>query len=120
MAYKFKVGDTGKTRGGREYRVICVDRKVVGDSCVVALLGSENGLEYPTYRTPDGRRIKGNHIDVDDLTPPTVTKWLNVCMDSDGTCVSYLYPSEDVAKTFVTETAFNYIITAQPVEVPES
>ena len=27
MAYQFKVGDTGKTRGGRPYRVLATDLK---------------------------------------------------------------------------------------------
>jgi len=48
----FKVGDKGKTRGGLDYRVICVD--AVGDYPTVALLTDMTGNQVSKQYTKTG------------------------------------------------------------------
>ena len=121
MSYKFKVGDKGKTRGGKPYRVICVDRVVTGGSCVVALLCAENGIEYFSHHTPDGRRLVPRQA-ADDLMPPTVTKWLDVWMVSGGSAPhgSIHEKQTDAASNTYTNPDIQWLIKAQPIEVQES
>ena len=57
MAYKFKVGDTGKTRDGQNYRVICTDMRSVFDT-IVALLHDDDSPDHyhgnHDYQYPEG------------------------------------------------------------------
>jgi len=56
----FKVGDTGKTRGGQDYRVVCVDAE--GDNPVVALIRGDNEKDFPvTYKGKGNFFIDGEH-----------------------------------------------------------
>ena len=120
MSYKFKVGDKGKTRDGKDYRVVCVDRKSEINP-VIALTSGRLPVDAEQVLLVRSTGSCYEHVShPTDLLPPTVTKWLNVCLDTDGTCVSYLYLTQGTAKTMAAETSFNYIIIAQPVEVQES
>jgi len=56
----FKVGDTGKTRGGDNYRVICVD--ALGKYPVIALVMEGGGREYACRYAANGKvLIKESH-----------------------------------------------------------
>lgn len=79
--YEFKVGDTGKTRGGLDYRVICVDGKLYAGYRIVALVKGEDE-DYETtiaYRN-DGKYENHTAIcsGLDLLPPPQKrTVWVN-------------------------------------------
>jgi len=64
----FKVGDTGKTRNGLDYRVICVD--VVGNETVVALLADEDGIESSYHYHEDGCFYDDGEGDLDLIKEP--------------------------------------------------
>jgi len=64
----FKVGDTGKTRGGQDYRVIFVGAK--GNYPIVALLMESDGKEYPSSHMEDGTYLKGEKGSKDLIKQP--------------------------------------------------
>lgn len=128
MSYKFKVGDEGKTRGGRAYRVICNNRKWVRPAngpTVIALLDPEtttlNGEELCNYDAHGKCAFSARY----DLLPPTV-KYLNVWYNTrSGDYDADIHPSESLAKTAAAEAYskhahITYLQIARPVEVQES
>ena len=78
MAYQFKVGDTGKTRDGRAYRVVATDMKGTGPLAVIIL--DTDGREYVTERRACGMLFSGV-TDRGDLIPPTPAVYINVYED---------------------------------------
>ena len=125
MSYRFKVGDKGKTRGGRTYRVICDDvqwTRPANGPTVIALLDpattSLRGEEQRSY-DPYG---KCRFSDQYDLLPPTVTKWLNVWM-SGRESYSDLHSSVNEAEAQINRINIwraPVLVSALPVEVQES
>ena len=74
--YKFKVGDTGLTRDGAKYRVICIDRaSVAGVYTVVAMVLSRNEEETPFTYKPCGTCIAGQTNGL-DLMPHRPKMWM--------------------------------------------
>ena len=68
--YKFKVGDTGLTRDGRKFRVICTDKISVNPEYVlVALVTEKDGTEQQKIATVYGTFIDP-HKSAIDLMPP--------------------------------------------------
>ena len=85
MAYQFKVGDTGKTRDGRAYRVVAVDVK--GPEPIAVLIAQCSGgaaEEYLATRLENGRVGTVREVD-GDLIPPTPAVYINVYEWEDGT-----------------------------------
>lgn len=81
MTYKFKVGDTGKTRGGESYRVIAVGLNHVRS--VAAVVKRTNGLEIVGTFFPNGHSYDGGRSEF-DLIPPTPAVYMNVYEQSNG------------------------------------
>lgn len=73
MPYQFKVGDVGKTRDGRLYRVAATDIVTETNRCVLALVKKDEGANEVVIRTHiDGKM----YVDEDsggDLLPPKIT-----------------------------------------------
>ena len=66
MSYTFKVGDKGKTRGGEDYEVICVEPRVTeGEKMVSLVSGSLRFYEGDGSYWCDGSESKY------DLIPPS-------------------------------------------------
>jgi hypothetical protein len=82
MTHQFKVGDTGKTRDGRPYRVIATDLN--SNKTIVAII-EYNGYDDATMRFADGRHFADGGLQAGDLMPPTPAVYINVYDDSDGT-----------------------------------
>jgi hypothetical protein len=97
MTHQFKVGDTGKTRDGRRYRVIATDLK--SEDTIVAAITLLSGEEYVALRFATGKRFADGTSDADDLMPPTPAVYINVYDDSDGTLWTpeAIHSSRDVA-----------------------
>ena len=83
MAYEFKVGDTGKTRDGRLYRVIATDLK--SDETIVAIIEHIGGDEFATMRFANGHVVADGRPQAGDLIPPSPSVYLNVYECEDGT-----------------------------------
>lgn len=66
MSYEFKVGDTGKTRGGQPYRVLATDAN--GGWPLVALVNGD-----VETKLLDGRAWSNQSHSITDLLPPTRT-----------------------------------------------
>ena len=82
MTHQFKVGDTGKTRDGRPYRVIATDLK--SNKTIVAII-EYNGYDDATMRFANGRHFADGGPQAGDLMPPSFAVYINVYDDSDGT-----------------------------------
>lgn len=68
--YKFKVGDTGLTRDGRKFRVICTDKiSVIPEYVLVALVTEEDGAEQQRMATVYGCFVATLESAL-DLMPP--------------------------------------------------
>lgn len=68
--YKFKVGDTGLTRNGRKFRVICTDKiSVIPEYVLVALVTEEDGAEQQRMATAYGVFVATLESAL-DLMPP--------------------------------------------------
>ena len=95
----FKIGDTGKTREGRPYRVICVDK--AGESPVVALVHHDDGDEGAIAYLQNGRVHPTSETPFDLLREPEkVTLWFNLWRYENGEIVSSAsFPTEDAATT---------------------
>ena len=72
MTHKFQVGDTGKTRDGREYRVICTDAG--GKRPIVALVKLSTGEWSSCMFRTDGRNSLVGAMGNDLLPPPPKTR----------------------------------------------
>jgi hypothetical protein len=83
MTHQFKVGDTGKTRDGRPYRVIATDLK--SDKTIVAIIENNGCDEFATMRFANGNLVAGGMAQAGDLMPPIPAVYINVYDDSDGT-----------------------------------
>lgn len=83
MAYEFKVGDTGKTRGGRSYRVLATDLK--SDQTIVVVIELPSGEEYVAKRFANGNFYASGTPNDADLIPPTPAVYINVYKRKDGT-----------------------------------
>lgn len=101
MPHEFKVGDTGLTRDGRPYRVICTDAKD-GEHAfgVVALVVHRGGrYEEPIRYCVNGIYDPHRSDDRDLLPPPSptreITRWL-VAFDS-VVPLLHIYPDEHMA-----------------------
>ena len=90
MAYEFKVGDTGKTRDGRPYRVIATDLK--NAETIAAAIETPSGEEYVTMCFANGKVYGGGTPSDNDLIPPTPAVYINVYEHKDGRRYSYNYP----------------------------
>ena len=90
MTYQFKVGDTGKTRDGRAYRVLATDLK--NAETIVVAIENERGEEYVTKRFANGKVFAGGTSASGDLIPPTPAVYINVYVCEDGRRYSYNYP----------------------------
>ena len=93
--YEFKVGDTGMTRGGQQYRVICTDRRTdTGKFCVIALLKEDSGHESIEMYSADGRwdiHNQDTHFDLlQPLLPITPGKYR--CRDGSEATVCGIQP----------------------------
>ena len=97
MTYQFQVGDTGKTRDGRPYRVIATDLK--SDETIVAIIEYNGGNEFATMRFANGHVVADGGLQAGDLMPPTPVVYINVYDDSDGTLWTpeAIHSSRDVA-----------------------
>jgi hypothetical protein len=91
MTYQFKVGDTGKTRDGRRYRVLATDLKSV--ETIVAAITPPNGEEFVVERLATGKVHLDGSRAVGDLMPPTQVVYINVYERQDGTRCAYNHPS---------------------------
>jgi hypothetical protein len=78
MTHQFKVGDRGKTRDGREYRVILTDAR--GDEPIVALVYDARGSDDAWNFRNDGRfTCEGRSpLDLMPPSPPTrkIKRWV--------------------------------------------
>ena len=83
MAYEFKVGDTGKTRDGRPYRVIATDLK--NAETIVAIIEHIGGDEFATMRFANGHVVADGRPQAGDLIPPTPAVYISVYKCEDGT-----------------------------------
>lgn len=83
MAYQFKVGDTGKTRGARPYRVLATDLK--SSETIVAAITDPNGQEYAVTRFANGNALASGTLNGGDLMPPAPVVYINVYEREDGT-----------------------------------
>lgn len=96
MSYKFKVGDRGKTRGGKDYEVIAVEvvGLAKGRSIVVVVEGYAYGL------TAEGKEYGESSSSCSisfDLLPPEQYLYVNI-FTNEGHHGTYPYSSEDKAK----------------------
>jgi hypothetical protein len=82
MAYQFKVGDTGKTRDGRPYRVIATD--LTNSRPIAAAIAAECGREALVSRDANGQIIS-EVTTGGDLIPPASAVYINVYEREDGT-----------------------------------
>ena len=89
MTHQFKVGDTGKTRDGRPYRVIATDLK--SDETIVAIIEHNGGDEFATMRFANGNVVAGGMAQAGDLMPPTPAVYINVYKREDGALVAGAY-----------------------------
>jgi len=89
MTCQFKVGDTGKTRDGRPYRVIATDLKF--DDTIVAIIENNGGDEFAAMRFANGRVVADGGLQAGDLMPPTPAVYINVYEQEDGTRVAGAY-----------------------------
>ena len=74
--HKFSVGDTGLTRDGRPYRVICVDAKHSMTPIIALVTIDDGALEMPVRLRTNGQLARGEHES--DLMPPKQKRWVNV------------------------------------------
>jgi len=124
MSYKFKVGDKGKTRAGKNYRVVCVDRKSEIFP-VVALISGRRPVDAEqlvlTRSTGRYYEFDGRNLGT-DLMPPSVTKYLNVwIVAASKQLLCSTYENQKLALAIVNSTTNDqWLIKAQPVEVQES
>ena len=97
MAYQFKVGDTGKTRGGRPYRVLATDLK--NAETIVAIIEHIGGDEFATMRFANGHVVADGRPQAGDLIPPAPAVYINVYEDEkDGLWTpEAIYTSRKVA-----------------------
>lgn len=73
MPYQFKVGDVGKTRDGRLYRVAANDIVTETQRCVLALVKKDEGAQEIVIRARiDGKVYAGQEAGA-DLLPPKMT-----------------------------------------------
>ncbi len=98
MSYQFKVGDTGKTRDGRPYRVLATDLK--GSYPVAAAV--EYGIYEESFRfTTTGKFNDQDKDHLLDLLPPTrtitVERWL-VYHENNGNVGVNISESEEYAR----------------------
>lgn len=97
MSYKFKVGDKGKTIGGKDYEVLVVgleDKLAHGLSMVVLIDG--NALS----RDSNGRLDSDNAIFQGNLLPPPKTMYRGTCQQllNDGkVTATYIYEADEEA-----------------------
>lgn len=68
MKHEWKVGDTGKTRGGYDFRIVCVDAK--GDYPIIALIDYGRPNESVILVKENGRLYKDDSDASADLMPP--------------------------------------------------
>ena len=94
MAYQFKVGDTGKTRDGRAYRVIATD--VESPEPIAVVIQDGPGEEYVASRYPDGTQAPCGEL-CGDLIPPTPAVYINVYEDSEIFAGRAIHDSRDAA-----------------------
>ena len=80
MAYQVKVSDTGKTRGGRPYRVLATDLK--NAETIAAAIETPNGEEYVTMCFANGKVYGGGTPSDNDLIPTSV--YINVYERENG------------------------------------
>lgn len=109
MAYEFKVGDKGKTRGGDDYEVVYVDRTLTEYHQVYAkVAGYQTLLRY---------NITGTHNTSEDslfnLMPPSRTVYVNVY--EPDTFESFAYNTEEEARASAADYA---LAVAVPVTIP--
>ena len=93
--YEYKVGDTGRSRCGKKYRVICTDRRTdTGKFCVIALLKEDSGHESIETYSADGRwdiHNQDTHFDLlQPLLPITPGKYR--CEDGSEATVCGILP----------------------------
>jgi hypothetical protein len=86
MTHQFKVGDTGKTRDGRRYRVIATDLK--SDETIAAAITNPSGEEYVVVRFATGKYFVDETPDKSDLMPSTPAVYINVYERKGGTLVA--------------------------------
>ena len=86
MTHQFKVGDTGKTRDGRPYRVIATDLKF--DDTIVAIIENNGGNEFAAMRFANGHVVADGGLQAGDLMPPIPAVYVNVYEQEDGTRVA--------------------------------
>lgn len=81
MPYEFKVGDTGKTRDGRAYRVVAVDVATETGRCVIALArqNQPDGQETVVRTRLDGRVYVDDNEAGADLLPPKIKVYQIAC-----------------------------------------
>ena len=80
--YKFKVGDTGLTRDGRKFRVICTDKiSVIPEYVLVALVTEEDGAEQQRVATVYGCFVATLESAI-DLMPPRPKMWMEETLTS--------------------------------------
>lgn len=78
MTYQFKVGDTGKTRGGRKYEIICVTRRSSEGYRVVALLEDQNSLDTVMCYRESGIVHTTGPSPLDLLPPTAIMYWITL------------------------------------------
>ena len=114
---KFKTGMKGKTRDGRDYRVICDDRKSNNsDYTVIALIKSESGIETSREYTYYGRYMVAEPDGL-DLLPPTKRVYVNVSLSAvtKNHVNGFYYATPEEAQERATNNA---IAIALPLDIP--
>lgn len=80
VPYRFKVGDTGKTRAGKTYRVLALDVKNETGRTIVAAVTLADGINETICRVaPNGRLYADGGDTPSDLLLPTITVYQLSC-----------------------------------------
>lgn len=78
---KIEVGKTYETRDGRLARVICVDRKFIGDAPVIALVTNDDGMEWACGYNAEGVSAGDSRHDLVREHVPVTYQWHFVSKD---------------------------------------
>ncbi len=109
---KFKVGDTGKTRDGRDYQILLVDAALADNESIIAKVGG-----YALTYFDNGNYYSSGREAAADLMPPTKSLYLNIYPKGGlgyGNDVA-VHPDEDTARRKAGPTA---LLVAHKVEIP--
>lgn len=110
MTYQFKVGDKGKTRDDRHYRIICDDRKNgSGYSLVVLVEDVSAGSTYESLLcyTSSGRANPSVNS-ANDLMPPTTTAyWATFHFPVTRSYQTYSRTTKELTDSLITSHVMN-------------